>query len=146
MSRNSPFRGSERNGTEGIPRKKRLGGTGEEGGVVVPIAHQPGQTVVQGRLSLNVCAHHFIFRGMVWIEITKFRVICFFKKWFGTAFRTFLSSAEWFGTEFRAFFVPRNRRNSDGINPNFRLFRVPRNIFFSENGNPRHSTSGLIIG
>ncbi len=38
-----------------------------------------GQAVVQGRLSLNVCAHHFIFHGMVWNEITKFRVICFLR-------------------------------------------------------------------
>ncbi len=95
-----------------------------------PIVHQPGQTVVQGRLSLNVCPNHFIFHGMVWNEITKFRVICFFKKWFGTEFRTFLSSAELFRTNFRAFSVPRNRQNSDGMNQNFRLFRVPRNNFF----------------
>jgi len=48
----------------------------------------------------------------------------------------FLSSAEWLGTEFRAFSVPRNRRNSDGMNQNFRLFRIPRNNFFLGNWQP----------
>ncbi len=51
-------------------------------------------------------------------------------KWFGTEFRVFLTSTEWLGTEFRVFSVPRNRRNSDGMNHNIRLFRVPRNNFF----------------
>ncbi len=53
----------------------------------------------------------------------------------------------WLGTEFRAFSVPRNRRNSDGMNQNFRLIRVPRNFFFSQNGNPTaNSVLNKILG
>jgi len=50
--------------------------------------------------------------------------------------RVVFSSTEWFGTEFREFCVPRNSRNSVGINQLFRLFRLPRNNFFVGNCQP----------
>ncbi len=119
-----------------FPRKKYVWRNSQNnnnkggGGCLSPSPTTSGQTVVQGRLSLNVCPHHFIFHGMVWNEITKFRVICFFKKWFGTEFRTFC--------------LPRNglERNSerfsfrerDGISTEWikiSVCSVFRGIFFS---------------
>jgi hypothetical protein len=46
------------------------------------------------------------------------------------------SCLEWLGTEFRAFSVPRNRRNSDGLNQNLGLFRLPRKKIFLRKWQP----------
>jgi hypothetical protein len=54
----------------------------------------------------------------------------------GMEFRAYLSFSEWFGTEFREFSVPRNSRNSVGINHLVRLFRLPRNNYFVGNCQP----------
>ncbi len=78
----------------------------------------------------------FIFPGMVWNGITKFRLFFSSMKWFGTEVRAFLSSAEWLGTEFGAFSVPRNRLNSDRMNQIYVCSAFCRIIFVSENGNP----------
>jgi hypothetical protein len=77
---------------------------------------------------------------------------------FGTEFQVFasifvpwyripsiFSYAKRFGTEFRQFSVPRNSRNSAGINHLFRLFRLPRNTFLSEITNPSLEDGGIGI-
>ncbi len=74
----------------------------------------------------------FTFSGMVPKE-TKFRMIFSSTKWFRQTSKLFIFSGlawTWIPSVV-AFFVPRNRRNLDGMNKNFRLFRVPQNIFFS---------------
>ena len=68
----------------------------------------------------------FLFRRMVQNGITR---ACFY-------FWPFFSSAERFGTELREFSVPRNSRNSAGINQMSCLFRLPRNNFFVGNCQP----------
>ncbi len=86
-----------------------------------------------------------------WFE-TEFRACKIFAEWFGTKLqvRMFISSTKWFETEFwallsymewlgmesRAFSIPRNRRNSDGINHNIRWFSAPRDYFFLGKWNP----------
>jgi hypothetical protein len=63
-----------------------------------------------------------------------------------TEFRAFFSLAERFGTEFREFSVPRNSRNSAGINQLFRLFRLPRNNFFVGNCQPYSVPLSCVFG
>ncbi len=63
---------------------------------------------------------------------TKFQAFLSSANWFRTEFWVCLSSAEWLGTKFLAFSVPRNRRNSNGMNENFHHFCIPQNIFLGK--------------
>jgi hypothetical protein len=75
----------------------------------------------------------FLFRGMVRNEIPRVLL-----QFYSTVRNSehFSTPRNGFGTKFRGFCVPRNRRNSVGINKFFRLFRLPRNNFFVGNCQP----------
>ncbi len=93
---------------------------------------QPWTCLFYSSLCCPVCVHvHMLKNDLEHISESS---LCFL--FHGMEFRAFLSLSEWFGTEFREFSVPRNSRNSVGINHLFRLFRLPRSNYFVGNCQP----------
>jgi hypothetical protein len=128
----------EHRGTRGlgttawVRKRERREGVGREVFRKFTIIHGP-------RNGIPSC---FLFRGMVRNEIP--RVLLQFCSTVRNS-EHFSLPRNGFGTEFRDFCIPRNSRNSVGINQLFRLFRLPRNNFFVGNCQPYYTVHTLFF-